>query len=290
MTQINTSLPVAVSGATGAQGGAAARALLQLGRPVRALTRDPATPAAAELRALGAEVVRADFDDEASLTAALAGTGALFAMSTPFGSDLSAEIRQGTALLDAAVAVGVRHTVFTSAANADRSTGIPHFESKWRIERHLATLDVTWTVIGPGVFMENYANGWTMESLRDGVFALPMPSERPLPLIAARDIGAFAALALNCPAEFGGRRIDIASQWRTPEQIAAAIGAASGREIRHREVPLAVAESYSGDLAAMFRHFQETGLDVDIDGLRRDHPEVGWHTLEKWVTDRAWDL
>lgn len=290
MTQMNTSLPVAVSGATGAQGGAAARALLQLGRPVRALTRDPATPAAAELRALGAEVVRADFDDEASLATALADTGALFAMSTPFGSDLSAEIRQGTALLDAAVAVGVRHIVFTSAANADRSTGIPHFESKWRIERHLATLDVTWTVIGPGVFMENYANGWTMESLREGVFALPMPPGRPLPLIAARDIGAFAALALNRPAEFGGRRIDIAAQWRTPEQIATAIGAASGREIRHREVPLTVAESYSGDLAAMFRYFQETGLDVDIDGLRRDHPEVGWHTVEKWATDREWNL
>ncbi|MGO4425957.1 NmrA family NAD(P)-binding protein, partial [Streptomyces sp. MCAF7] len=120
---MNISLPVAVSGATGAQGGAAARALLQLGRPVRALTRDPATPASAELRALGAEVVWADFDDEASLATALADTGALFAMSTPFGSDLSAEIRQGTALLDAAVAVGVRHIVFTSAANADRSTG-----------------------------------------------------------------------------------------------------------------------------------------------------------------------
>jgi uncharacterized protein YbjT (DUF2867 family) len=290
MAQINTSLPVAVSGATGAQGGAAARALLHLGRPVRALTRDPAAPAAAELRALGADVVRADFDDEASLAAALAGTEALFAMSTPFGSDLHAEVRQGTALLDAAVAVGVRHIVFTSAANADRSTGIPHFESKWRIERHLATLDATWTVIGPGVFMENYANGWTIGSLREGVFALPMPPGRPLPVIAAKDIGAFAALALSRPAEFAGRRIDIASQWRTPEQIAAAIGAASGREIRFREVPLTVAESYSDDLAAMFRYFQETGLDVDIDSLRRDYPEVGWHTLEKWAAGRVWDL
>ncbi|MDX3227866.1 NmrA/HSCARG family protein [Streptomyces sp. ME19-01-6] len=290
MTQINPALPVAVSGATGAQGGAAARALLHLGRPVRALTRDPATPAAAELRALGADVVRADFDNEASLTAALTDTAALFAMSTPFGSDLTAEVRQGTALLDAAATVGVRHIVFTSAANADRSTGIPHFESKWRIERHLATLDVPWTVIGPGVFMENYANDWTVQSLREGVFALPMPPGRPLPVIAARDIGAFAALALSRPAEFARRRIDIASQWRTPEQIAEAIGAASGRDIRYREVPLAVAESYSGDLAAMFRYFQETGLDVDIDGLRRDYPEVGWHTMEKWAGDRAWEI
>lgn len=290
VTQIIDQLPVTVTGATGAQGGATARALLRLGRPVRALTRDPASPAAAELRALGADVVRADFDDQDSLAAALAGTAALFAMSTPFGSDLSAEVRQGIALLDAAAAAGVRHTVFTSAANADRSTGIPHFESKWRIERHLATLDMPWTVIGPGAFMENYADGWTTRSLREGVFPLPMPPGRPLPVIAARDIGAFAALALTRPAEFAGRRIDIASQWRTPEQIAAAISAASGRQIRFQEVPLAVAETYSDDLAAMFRYFQETGLDVDIDGLHRDLPGVGWHTLEKWAADRAWDL
>ncbi|MFI9327064.1 NmrA family NAD(P)-binding protein [Kitasatospora sp. NPDC052868] len=293
MTQIPTIFPapVAVTGATGAQGGATARALLRLGLPVRALTRDPAGPAAAALRALGAEVVRADFDDPASLAAALDGAGALFAMSTPFGSDLDAEVRQGEALLDAAASAGgVRHIVLTSATNADRSTGIPHFESKWRLERHLAALDVPWTVIGPGAFMENYANGWTLRSLREGVLHLPMPADRPMPLIAAADIGAFAALALSRPEEFAGRRIDIASQWRTPEQIAAAISAASGRDIRFEEVPLAVAAGYSEDLAAMFRYFQETGLEVDVDALHARYPETGWHTVEAWAAEQFWDL
>jgi uncharacterized protein YbjT (DUF2867 family) len=287
----SASAPVAVTGATGAQGGATARALLAAGRPVRALTRDPLSPAAVELRDLGADLVRADFDDRDSLLAALDGAGALFAMSTPFGTDLDTEVRQGVALLDAAKAAGsVRHIVFTSAMNADRGTGIPHFDSKWRIEQHLATLGVPWTVLGPGAFMENYANGWTLESLRQGGFAIPMPLDSPLPVIAAADIGAFAAVALGDPARYAGRRIELASQWATPTRIAAAISAASGREIRAREVPLEVVETHSADLAAMFRYFQQVGLEVDVPGLRARHPQIAWHTIETWAAARTWDL
>ncbi|MFD5430575.1 NmrA/HSCARG family protein [Kitasatospora sp. NPDC127067] len=283
--------PVAVTGATGAQGGATARALLRAGRPVRALTREPGSPAAAELAALGADVVRADFDDPASLAAALDGAGALFAMSTPFGTDPDAEVRQATALLDAARAVGsVRHVVYTSATNADRSTGIPHFDSKYRVEQHLAGLGLPWTVLGPAAFMDNYANDWTLQSLRDGVFHLPMPPGVPLPVIAADTIGAFAAHVLARPAAYAGRRIDIASQWRTGEQIAAAITAASGRPIRCVEVPLSVVAGYSEDLATMFRYFQEPGLTIDTGALHAEHPEIDWQPLETWAAARTWDL
>ncbi|MGW2373147.1 NmrA/HSCARG family protein [Kitasatospora sp. NPDC001683] len=291
MTQINAKLPVAVTGATGAQGGATARALLRTGCPVRALTRDTDSASARELSSLGAELVRADFDDPASLTAALDGAGALFAMSSPFGTDLDTEVRQGIALLDAAAATtGLRHVVFTSATNADRSTGIPHFDSKQRIEQHLAGLDLPWTVIGPAAFLDNYANDWTLESLREGVFHLPMPPGVPLPVIAAETIGAFAAHVLTHPDAYAGKRIDIASQWCTGEQIAAAITAASGRPIRCQEVPLSVVETYSEDLAAMFRYFQEVGLDIDTDTLYAEHPTVEWRSLEDWAAGQPWDL
>ncbi|MGW2868412.1 NmrA/HSCARG family protein [Kitasatospora sp. NPDC001225] len=298
MTQITESaaprarlLPVAVTGATGAQGGATARALLRAGRPVRALTRNPGSPAATQLAALGAEPARADFDDPTSLATALDGTGALFAMSTPFGTDLGVEVRQATALLDAARAVGsVRHVVFTSATNADRSTGIPHFDSKHRIEQHLAGLGLPWTVLGPAAFMENYANDWTLQSLRDGVFHLPMPPGVPLPVIAADTIGAFAAHVLARPDAYAGRRIDIASQWRTGEQIAAAISAASGRPIRFEQVPLSVVAAHSEDLATMFRYFQNPGLTIDTAALHAEHPTIDWQPLETWAAARTWDL
>jgi uncharacterized protein YbjT (DUF2867 family) len=282
---------IAVTGATGAQGGATARALLRQGRPVRALTRKPDSPSARQLHESGAQIVYADFTDRSSLDAALAGARALFAVTTPFGTDVEQEVRGGTALLDAAVATGtIDHVVFTSAAHADRDTGIPHFDSKHRIERYLATLGVPWTVIAPGVFMDQYAEPWTVDGLRRGIFGRPMPGDVPLALIASEDIGAFAALVLSRPDEFTGRRIDIGADMRTCHEIAAVLGAARGREVTFREFPIGYAQSHSPDLAAMFRYFATAGLEVDVDRLRRDHPEVGWRSLREWAAGRSWNI
>ncbi|MFF0433324.1 NmrA family NAD(P)-binding protein [Streptomyces sp. NPDC004327] len=289
-------LTVAVTGATGAQGGATARALLAAGPHagihVRALTRDPAAPAARALLALGAELRRADFDDRASLDDALAGADALFAVTTPFGTDTATETRQGAALVDAAAAAGVGHTVFTSAAHADRDTGVPHYDSKHLIERHLrataAASGMAWTVIAPAAFMDNYTAGWTLEALRDGTFAWPMAADVPLTLIPADDIGAFAALTLRRREEFAGRRIDIASDELTPDAIARALAAASGRPVAHHEVPLHVVRRHSADLAAMFTYFADHGLDVDVAGLRHSYPEVGWQRFGEWAARQDW--
>jgi uncharacterized protein YbjT (DUF2867 family) len=276
MTQI---LYHAVTGATGAQGGATARALLAAGQRVRALTRRP--EAAAWLAALGADVVYADFRNRSSVDAALTGVDTLFAVTTPFGSTLEAEVDAGRTLIDAAA--HLRHIVFTSATNADRGTGIPHFESKYEIERHLAAQDVPWTVLGPAAFMDQYAQSWHRSSYERGVLSVPLPADKPLALIAAADIGAFAAHVLTHPMSFQGRRIDIASDELTGPEIAAVLGTALGRELRYEEAPIEVAEWYSPDLAAMFRYFAAVGMSVDVAGLRRDYPTIGWHRLADWA-------
>ncbi|MEV0202283.1 NmrA/HSCARG family protein [Nonomuraea sp. NPDC050691] len=281
-------LTVAVTGATGAQGGATARALLDAGHGVRALTRTPGSPAAEALKTLGADVRHADFDDRASLDAALAGADSLFAVTTPFGTDIATEVRQGKTLVDAAAAARLGHVVLTSAAHADRDTGVPHYESKRLVEQHLSASGVPWTVIAPAAFMDNYASGWTLDGLRDGTFAWPMPADRPLTLICAADIGAFAALALQRRAEFTGRRVDIASDERTPGQMAEILASAIGAPITHQEVPLVYVRKRSEDLAAMFAYFTEVGLDVDVAGLRRDYPEVGWHGFADWAAAQDW--
>ncbi|MET8447985.1 NmrA/HSCARG family protein [Streptomyces sp. NPDC005209] len=279
---------IAVTGATGAQGGATARALLAAGHRVRALTRHLDSPAADALRALGADLHRADFDDRASLDAALTGADALFAVTTPFGTDTDVETRQGHALVDAAVSARLGHVVLTSAAHADRGTGIPHYESKYLVEQYLRASGVPWTVIAPAAFMDNYASGWTLEGMRTGTFAWPMPADRPLTLIPATDIGEFAALALRSREDFAGQRIDIASDERTPAEMAEILTTAIGDPIAHQEVPLSYVRTHSEDLAAMFEYFTTTGLDVDVRGLRRDHPEIGWHTFSSWAAAQDW--
>ncbi len=282
---------IAVAGAAGVQGGETARALLRDGHPVRALTRVPGSAAAVELGRLGAQVTYADFGDRASLDAALTGATALFAMTTPFEGGVEREVRDGVALLEAAAATGtVEHITFTSAANADRATGIPHFDSKHHIEQRLATIGVAWTVIAPAVFMEQYTKEPTLRGLRDGRFSRPMSADKPFTLIAAADIGAFAARTLTSPGEFTGRRIDIASDVRTGKEIAEILGTACGREVTFEEVPLEQVAARTPELVPMFRYFATIGLDVDVAGLHRDHPEIGWHSLARWAGKQDWDL
>ncbi|GGU66610.1 NmrA family NAD(P)-binding protein [Lentzea flava] len=248
-------MKIAVTGATGTQGGAVARLLTERGHDVRRVTRNPKHP----------NDVHGDFDDPASLERAFAGVDGVFLM-TPL-SDPN-EVAQGKAAIDAAR--HVPHVVFTSATNADRGTGIPHFDTKAEIERHLAANHPQWTVLGPAAFMG-----------AEGPVALPIPPDLKLYVVAPEDIAAMTVLAFEQPERFRNRRIDIASDRLTGPEMAAIRGT------EFIEIPLAKAERYSADLAAMFRHHTEIGLDLDIAALHAEFPEVGWHTYADWIATRT---
>ena len=123
----NAQRPVLVSGATGNQGGAVARNLLERGFEVRALTRDPDKPAARLLAERGAEVVRGDLEDRSSLDRALEGAYGAFSVQNFSEAGYDGEVRQGKALADAAKEAGVSHFVYSSVGSAYRNTGIPLF-------------------------------------------------------------------------------------------------------------------------------------------------------------------
>src|SRR5882724_1199296 len=146
-------LTIVVTGATGKQGGAVARRLLEHGHKVRAVTRDGNSGQAKRLASAGATIITAALEDTASIAKALEGATSLFAMTTPSeGTD--AETRQGIAATNAAKAAGV-HLVFTSVASANRQTGIPHFDSKYEVEKHIAKVGVRATIPAPVAFREN---------------------------------------------------------------------------------------------------------------------------------------
>jgi uncharacterized protein YbjT (DUF2867 family) len=131
----------AVVGATGQQGGATARALLTVGAGVRALVRDPQAGAAKALAQLGAQLVRADLADVDSLRAAFTGVDGVFAMTTLTGPQgTEGEVEHGRLIGDAARDSNVPHVVYSSVGGAERHTGIPHFESKRRVEEYLTSL------------------------------------------------------------------------------------------------------------------------------------------------------
>ena len=274
---------ILVTGATGQQGGSVARRLLDGGFRARGITRNTESDAARELAALGAEMVRAEFTDAESLAAALDGVDAVFAMTTPFEAGVEAETAQGVALVDAAAVAGVDHFVYSSVASADKATGVPHFDSKYRVETHLAASGLRWSVIAPVYFMSNLFFPDVLIGLKNGTYAIPLPDDLPLQQIATEDIGGFAAHVLANPEEFSGRRIDIAGDELSSRESAYVLSDVLGRSVSVFEAPIDGIRSFSEDLALMYEWFVSTGYVADVSGLRASYPEVAWTRFSEWA-------
>jgi len=279
---------ILVTGATGRQGGAAARRLLERGFLVRALTRNPDQPAAHELRQLGATIAVGDFDAPVTIDSALRGVYGVFSVQTYWGHGYDGEVRQGRTLADRAKAAGVQHFVYSSVASANRATGIAHFESKWAIEEHIRAIGIPYTILRPVAFMENW------ESERDrilttGVLRTPLAPETHLQQIAVDDIGSFVALALERPTEWLGRSVDVAGDDLTMSQIAATVGRIAGKPVRYEQVPWSEFEATSDkDIARMYRWFEAVGYSVDLSKLRALHPFLS--TFANYLRARRWTL
>lgn len=283
-------LTVLVTGASGQQGGAIARRLLERGHVVRAYTRKADAPAAQELRQRGAQIVTGGFEDAAALESAARGADVAFLMSTPYEAGIETETRQGLAAFEAIRRGRPGHIVYSSVANADKDTGIPHFDSKMPVERAVRASGLPWTIVAPVFFMENLRSPWWLPALQQGAWTFAMPAGRKLQQVAVADIGRFGAHVVENAAAFAGQRVDIAGDELTGEQAVAILSKASGRTIAYQELPLEAVRAHNEDFAKMMEWFDKVGYSADIAGLRQRHPEVGWHTFEQWAKAQDWSV
>src|SRR5213593_504720 len=281
-------LNVLVTGATGKQGGHLVPELLARGHSIRALTRKPESAGAAALAARGATVVSGDFDDQGSLERAARGVDTVFAMSTPFESGAKTETREGINIVRAASTVGVSHLVYASVAGADRATGIPHFDSKFEVEKEIRRSGVPFTIVAPVFFMENFLADWMAAGIAKGAISMALPATRRLQQIALADIAQFNALVIERREGFLGKRIDIASDELTVATAAAAISEVTGRHIEYTALPLDAVRQWNEDFARMLEWFDRVGYDADIVGLRSLYPEVDWHRFSIWAREQDW--
>ncbi len=267
---------ILVTGATGKQGGAVVRHLREKGFAVRAFTRHPDSP---ESRALinqtGIEIARGDYEDKPSLLRALEDVHGVFAVQTPFEGGVETEVRQGMALIDAAHSSDVSHFVYSSVVSADQNTGIPHFDSKWKIEQHLMGTGMPYTVVRPAFFMENWLP--MKDQLAQGQLRMPLTPETILQQVAVDDIGAFTAMAFEHPGKWQGKATDLAGDELFMDQIAQTLHAS------YSQMPWEEFESHMGhEMTVMFRWFQDVGYHVDIAALRQELPSLT--SFERWHT------
>ncbi len=272
---------ILITGATGQQGGATLRHLAGKGFALRALTRTPEGDKARVLADAGVEVVRGDLNDADSLRSALAGAWGVFAVQNTWEAGVEGEEEQGKRIARLAREAGVHHYVYTSVGSADRQTGIPHFDNKFRIEQTIRELAFPSTVIlRPVFFMENMVSPWFLNG--DKILAALDPATR-LQMIAVEDIGVFGALAFTQAERLSGREIDIAGDAVTMPEATAVLSRALGRELTFVRLPIEDVRRNSDDFAAMLEWFDRVGYDADITGLQGEFG-VRLQTFEQWAS------
>ncbi|MEP7134887.1 MAG: NmrA/HSCARG family protein [Chloroflexota bacterium] len=279
---------IAVTGATGQQGGAVARKLLAEGWQVRALTRDINKPAAQELKALGAELFAGDMDNRAELDAAFKGAYGVFSVQNYWLPTVGFEneIKQGKLVADAAKAAGVQHLVYSSVGSAHRGMGQKHFESKWIIEQYIHTLSLPFTILRPVFFMDNH--NWSRAYILSGTYTgMGLRPEKGVQSIAVEDIAAFAALAFADAKSYNGKTLELAGDELTETQTAEVFSKIIGRTVTLAAPTPGQSWAPEEEAKAAFNFFNGEGYDADIAALRKLHP--GLLSFEQYLRKNGWE-
>jgi uncharacterized protein YbjT (DUF2867 family) len=300
---------IAVVGATGAQGGGLVRAIQadpSGAFTARALTRDTTSDAARALAALGAEVVPADVDDPASLTRAFAGAWGAFCV-TFFWTHFSPEreIAEARSMAKAAKLANLEHVVWSTLEDTrqwvplsdDRMPTlggkykVPHFDGKGEADAVFAEEGAPTTCLRTSFYWGNFIHfGMGPKPGPDGRLAITLPmGDKPLPGIAAEDIGKCALGIFKRTDEYVGRTVGIAGEHLTGEQMAAAFAKALGRPVAYQAIEPSAYRRFgfpgADDLGNMFQFKRDFNADFcaarPVAASRELNPEL--QTFAQWL-------
>jgi len=300
---------IAIVGATGAQGGGLARAILsdpQSEFAVRALTRDVNSDKAKALASQGAEVVAADIDDVESLKKAFKGAYGVYAL-TNFWEHFSPEkeTAQAKNMADAALASGVQHVIWSSLEDTrdwmplsdDRMPTlmgkykVPHFDSKGEAEKFFRQPGLTSTILRTCFYWDNFIYfGLGPKKGPDGKLAITFPmGDKRLPGIAAGDIGKCAYGIFKAGDKHKGETVSIAGGHLTGAQMAASFTRALGTEVKYNDVPADVYRSFgfpgADEMGNMFQFKRDFEADYvgarNLDVARSINPSL--QSFDEWL-------
>jgi uncharacterized protein YbjT (DUF2867 family) len=300
---------IAVVGATGAQGGGLARAILadrSAGFKVRALTRKAGGDKAEALRSLGAQVVEADLDDETSLARAFSGCHGAFCVTNYWEHfKPETELSQAANLARAAKAANVAHVVWSTLEDTRRRVPlddprmptlmgrykVPHFDAKGEADAAFAAAGVPTTYLYTSFYWENFIYfGMGPKRGSDGKLSLTLPmGEAKLTGIAAEDIGKCAYGIFKQGSKSIGQRVGIAGEHVSGRQMALDMSEALGQPVSYYAVDFNTYRGFgfpgADDLGNMFQYYVEFEKEFagarSLDTARSLNPEL--LTFKAWL-------
>ncbi len=284
---------ILVTGATGAQGGSVARALLASDKfAVHILTRNPSSKNALALSAAGAILIKGDLEDKKSIIAAMHNCYGVFGV-TSFWEHYHNEYQHGINLLDAAKTAGIRHLVLHTLPNYSQLSGgkyeVPHCDLKAALKVYSRQMKLPATFVQLAFYYENFFNFFPPQPQEDGSFSFGFPQgDTKLAMVSVEDLGPVVATIFNHPDAYLGRTVGVVGADDSCAQYAAEMTEISGKKINYQFIPRDV---YAGlgfagaeELANMFEvqrlHIPDRQLDlIESYGL---HP--GMQNFRTWLT------
>jgi uncharacterized protein YbjT (DUF2867 family) len=272
-----------VTGGTGNQGGAVATSLLRNGFRVKFLTRKPGSGKALKLQEQKAELVKGDLNDLSTFRNHLEDVDGIFSVQT-FEYGVDKEIKQGIGLADLAKECGTNHFLYSSVAGADLNTGIPQFESKFKIENHIKALGLPYTIIRASSLYENFLIPEVNDRIKRGKLASPVNKDKVQQFISAVDIGKISAEIFLNKEKYIEKTITIGAEEMDMQQVAKTFSEVLGKEIRYQKLPLFIARLVMGkDLYKLFKWINnhDAIFMKDLESFKKENP--GLTSLEQWV-------
>lgn len=306
---MNTKKIITVLGATGAQGGGLARAILNdpnSAFAVRALTRDANSDKAKELANLGAEMIEGDIGDIESLKKAFQGAYGAYCV-TFFWAHFSPaqEQAEAKAMAEAAKHAGIQHLIWSTLEDSRKwvplsdnrmptlgdKYKVPHFDAKGESNHFFTDAGIPTTFLLTSFYWDNFIYfGMGPQKGPDGKLAITFPmGDKKLPGIAAEDIGRCAYGVFKKGSELIGKTVGISGGHLTGQDMAASFTKALGQDVAYHDVPPEVYRSFgfpgADDLGNMFqfkRDFNEAFCQArPLDFSRSLNPSL--QTFDMWL-------
>ncbi len=272
-----------VTGATGNQGGAVAASLIKKGFKIKVLTRKTDSVKAQRLQKQNVDLIKGDLNDLNTFRNYLKDIDGIFSVQT-FENGIDKEIKQGIDLANLAKEYGVNHFLYSSVAGADLNTGIPHFDSKYKIENHIKQLGLPYTIIRPNSLFENFLIPQVRSRILKGKLASPINKDKVQQFISAVDIGEISADIFLNQDKYLGKTITIGSEEMDMQQVATTFSEVLDKKISYQKFPMLLVRLVMGkDLYKMFKWMNENNAIFikDLELFKKENPNLT--SLKHWI-------
>ena len=277
---INT---VFVTGATGTQGGWAARHLAQNGIKVLALVRNPESANANNLNHPNIQIVKGDLDNPESYREYIKQTDGVFSVQA-MHKKVEQETVQGIALIEEAKKAGIKHFVYSSVFGTEMNTGIPHFDTKLKIENHLRQSGLSFTVLRPVSFYENFLIPQIRKGILKGKIVHLVTENTAQQYIGCEDIGKAVVKIFQDPENFRGKFIPIAAEEFRGKELTETFSRALNKPMKYEKLPNLIIRIFIGKNILKMYQWMEKNYQPDssyITGTKKLFGEP--EKLEAWV-------